>query len=144
MGFNPLKLLKGAAEIVGGALGIDVKGALDTILDNPTPEQRAQLQAFEIQLRELALEELQTEIDAKVGLMTAEIQSEDAYVRRARPTGLYVFYIAIILQTVATIIATFTSFAVPVEAFISITTPLAGYSGWYAWNRSQDKKNRGA
>jgi hypothetical protein len=144
MGINPLKLLEGAAKAVGGALGIDVEGALDAIKNDPSPEVQARLADFDVQMRELALQEMQTEIDAKVDLMVAEIQSEDAYVRRARPTGLYVFYAAIILQTLVTCTSVFfPGMNVPVEAFLSITTPLAGYSGWYAWNRSNDKKNLG-
>lgn len=138
MSFNPLKLLKGAAELVGGALGLDVKGALDAVLDNPTPEQEAKLLEFETRMRELALQELQTEIDAKVALMTAEIGSEDAFVRRARPTGLYISYLVIAGLVTAVIYGV----QIDVGEILSLTGPIMGYSGWYAYNRSQDKKNR--
>jgi hypothetical protein len=139
MGFNPLKLLKAAAKVVGGAVGIDVEGALDAISNDPSPEQQAALQAFEVQMRELALRELETEIDAKVALMTAEIVSEDAFVRRARPTGLYASYLVILGLVVATIAGA----QIDVGEVLALTAPIMGYSGWYAYNRTQDKKNGG-
>ena len=145
MGFKPLQLLKKAAEVVGTAVGIDVVGALDKIINNPTPEQEAALQTFDLRIRELALEELETEIDAKVDLMIAEIQSEDAYVRRARPTGLYMFYVTTAVQVVVVSLVILMEMEIDylglAAAFGSITGPLAGYSSWYAYNRTQDKKN---
>jgi hypothetical protein len=137
MGFNPLKLLKGAAKVIGGAIGIDVEGALEALSDNPDPEVQAALQQYEVQMRELSLKELQTEIDAKVGLMTAEIKSEDAFVRRARPTGLYMSYLVI----AGLVAATIAGVTIDVGEIIALTAPIMGYSGWYSYNRSQDKKN---
>jgi hypothetical protein len=137
MGFNPIKLLKGAAKLVGGAVGIDVEGALDAIMDNPTPEQEAQLQQFEVQMKELALKELETEIDAKVELMVTEIKSEDAFVRRARPTGLYISYL-VMTGLAAALVA---GVDIDATAILTLVGPLMGYSSWYSHNRSSDKKN---
>jgi hypothetical protein len=93
MGFNPLKLLKAAGKVIGGAVGIDIEGAIEALENDPSPDSQAVLAELDVRLKELALEELQTEIDAKVELMVAEIKSEDAFVRRARPTGLYISYL---------------------------------------------------
>ena len=144
MAFKPLKLLQKAAEILGTAVGIDIGAALKKIIDNPTPEQAAALQQYDLQMREFALEELKTEIDAKVDLMKTEIKSEDAYVRRARPTGLYMFYVVTGIQVlVVSIVVLFevqVNYLALSAAFGSITGPLVGYSGWYTYKRSEDKK----
>jgi hypothetical protein len=145
MAFKPLKLLQKAAEILGSAVGIDVGAALKKIIDNPTPEQEAALQQYDLQMRELALKELETEVDAKVGLMVAEIKSEDAFVRRARPFGLYIFYAVTLVQVLVVSLVILMEMEIDylglTAAFGSIVGPLAGYSGWYTYNRTQDKKN---
>lgn len=146
MGFNPLKLLGAAAKTIGRVFGVDL-GAIEEALSsgNLTPEQRAALMEHEVELKRLAMEEMRTEIEAKVDLMKAEIASEDPYVKRARPTGLYVFYGVTIVQVA--VVSAVILFGIKVDylalsaAFGSITGPLAGYSGWYAWNRSKDKEN---
>ena len=137
MGINPLKLLKKAAEVLGGAVGIDIKGALDALDDSPDPQVQAALQQFEVQMKELALEELQTEIDAKVDLMKTEIQSQDAFVRRARPTGLYISYIVSVGLATALILGQ----EVDAAAVLTLIGPLMGFSGWYTYNRTQEKKS---
>ena len=137
MGFNPLKLLKGAARLVGSAVGIDVEGAIRAFEDDPSPEAQAVLAQLDVQLRELALEELQTEINAKVDLMKTEIKSEDAYLRRARPTGLYISY----LVSVGLAGALIAGVEMDAAAVLTLMGPLMGFSGWYTYNRTQDKKN---
>jgi hypothetical protein len=59
------------------------------------------------------------------------------YVKRARPTGLYIFY----LVTVVLVVAIVFKVEVSVPDVLALTGPLAGYGSWYAFNRSQDKKN---
>ena len=134
---NPLKLLKGAAKIIGGALGIDVAGALEAFdSDDLSPELQVQLQQYELSLRQLARDELKDEIDAKVDLMKTEIESGDPFVRRARPTGLYISYLVSLGLAAALI------FGVDLDpaAVLTLIGPLMGFSGWYTYNRTQEKK----
>jgi hypothetical protein len=145
MGINPLKLLKTAASVVGSAVGLDIEAAIDTLQAENDPATQAMLADLDVRLRELSVEELKTEINAKVDLMKTEIQSEDAYVRRARPTGLYIFYgvtlVQIVVVSLVILLEKQIDYLGLTAAFGSITGPLAGYSAWYTHNRSQDKKN---
>ena len=142
MAFDPLKLLKGALKIAADVTGLDTIGDIIGIFDagNMTPEQQTALANHEIQLKELALRELETEIAAKVDLMKTEILSEDAYVRRARPTGLYISYI------VSAGLAAALVFGVEVDAaaILTLIGPLMGFSGWYTYNRTKEKMNGAA
>jgi hypothetical protein len=137
MGFNPLKLLKAAGKVIGGAVGIDIEGAIEALENDPSPDSQAVLAELDVRLKELALEELQTEIDAKVELMVAEIKSEDAFVRRARPTGLYISYL-VMTGLAAALVA---GVDIDATAILTLVGPLMGYSSWYSHNRSSDKKN---
>ena len=134
---NPLKLLKGAAKIIGGALGIDVAGALEAFdSDDLSPELQVQLQQYELSLRQLARDELKDEIDAKVDLMKTEIESGDKFVRRARPTGLYISYLVSLGLAAALI------FQVDIDptAVLVLIGPLMGFSSFYTYSRTQEKK----
>jgi hypothetical protein len=137
MGFNPLNLLKGAAKAIGEIAGVDLSSILGMKEEDLSPEQRALLASHEVALRELAFKELETEINAKVDLMKTEIKSEDPYVRRARPTGLYISYIC----SLALVGAVVAGVDVDPTAILTLLGPLMGFSGWYSYNRSQDKKN---
>lgn len=138
MRLNPLKLLKGAAKLIGSAVGIDVAGAIEALENDPSPQAQAALQQYELQMRELSLVELKTEIDAKVDLMKTEIKSEDAFVRRARPTGLYISYL-VSMGLAGALIA---GVEIDAAAVLTLIGPLMGFSGWYTYNRTQEKKTR--
>lgn len=139
MAFDPLKLLKGALKIAADVTGLDtvtdIIGLFDG--DNLTPEQQNALANHEIRLKELALQELETEISAKIDLMKTEIKSEDAYVRRARPTGLYISYIVSVGLAAALIVGQ----DVDAAAVLTLIGPLMGFSGWYTYNRTKEKMN---
>ena len=130
------KLLGGLAKeipVVGGLVS-DLLMKTDEELAKLPPEQRVN---FELQLKQLSLQEFQTEINAKVDLMKAELAQEDKYVKRARPTGLYIFYVAALTVTVALVAGV----SMDTGAILTILGPLGGYGGWYSFNRSQDKRN---
>ena len=139
MGFNPLNLLKGAARALGDAFGVDVGAILGLDEKDLTPEQRAALANHEVALRELAFRELETEITAKVDLMKTEIKSEDAYVRRARPTGLYISYVCSLGLVTAVVLGV----DIDPGAILTLLGPLMGFSGWYTYNRTKEKVNGG-
>lgn len=136
---NLLALLPGVLKTVGGLLGIGdkVKAVTDALTASEgSPELRAQLEqallVHEKEMRQIDVEELKTFMSEAI----AEIQSEDKYVRRARPTGLYIFYV------VSGAIAIGMLFGVHVDptAILTILGPLAGVGGTYVYQRSQEKK----
>jgi hypothetical protein len=122
------KIIKAAA----GILGVDsVKDVVDAISNNKlTPEQRVAIEAaaqeHEKEMSELALSE--------TNLM---IQSEDKYVKRARPTGLYVAYACSITMTVALITGTH----IDAAAILTLMGPLYGAQGYYMHLRTKEKMN---
>ena len=122
------KIIKAAA----GVLGIDsVKDVVDAISNNKlTPEQRLAIESatatHEKEMTELALSE--------TNLM---LQSEDKYVKRARPTGLYVAYACSIAMTITLIVGTH----VDAAAILTITAPLYGAQGYYMHLRTKEKMN---
>ncbi len=135
---NPLKLLGGAAKILGSVFGVDLS-AIEKALekDDLSPQQRVMLQDHTIRLKELALEEVQTEVNAKLELMKAELEQEDKFVKRARPTGLYVSYLVSLGLAVALIAGA----DIDPAAVLTILGPVMGFSGWYTYQRSQEKLN---
>ncbi len=96
----------GFGEIFKGLFGGDpVKSITDLVGQfHLSPEQKAQIQeaAQELELKreeiEAARDQALTDIQGQN--IRAETQSTDAYVRRARPTFLYVMIVAIACSTV--------------------------------------------
>lgn len=136
-----VSLLPGVLDTLGGITGLDVlKKAADALKGVP-PEKRLELELaimqHERELRSLALAEMQTEIQAKVDLMKAELAQEDKYVSRARPTGLYISYL-VSLGLAAAVIA---GVRIDTAAILTLLGPLMGFSGWYAYNRTREKLN---
>lgn len=133
-----LKIVKAAA----GILGVDsVKDVFDAISNNKlTPEQKLQLelaiQEHQKELRQLDIEELKT-VMSETSLM---IQSDDKFVKRARPTGLYVAYACSIAITIALIAA----IKIDAAAILTVMGPLYGAQGYYIYNRTREKLNGSA
>jgi len=135
-----LDLLPGALKGIGKLLGIGgkVQEVADAISGAP-PEVRAQmaaaLQEHERAMRQLDIDELKTFMSESL----AEIQSPDRYVSRARPTGLYIFYI------VSAAIAVGMLFGVKIDptAVLTILGPLAGVGGTYVYMRTKEKLGNG-
>lgn len=132
-----LKIVKAAA----GILGVDsVKEVFDAIThDKLTPEQRVALEtavmANRKEMRQLDIEELKT-VMSETSLM---IQSDDKYVKRARPTGLYVAYACSIAMTIALIAAV----KIDAAAILTLMGPLYGAQGYYMHLRTKEKMNGG-
>lgn len=132
MGIPLISLIPKIVKTAGKVLGIDSLGDIVDALDKNrmTPEQRIALDA--------AMKEHEKEM---LGLVLSEtnlmIQSDDKYVKRARPTGLYVAYAISIGLSVALI------FGVKVDAaaILTICAPLYGAQGYYMHLRTKEKMN---
>lgn len=136
-----LGLIPKIVKTAGSILGVDsVKDVVDALQNNKlTPEQRVALDAaakeFANEQRQLDLEELRTMMSENLAM----IQSEDKFVKRARPFGLYTFYVC----TVALVVATVFGAKVDPTAILTILAPLAGVGGTYVYRRSTEKLNGG-
>lgn len=92
-----MSFFKDALEAVGNLTGIGtVKDAADIVINaiKKDPDLETKLKELELEYKKLAIKEA----DGVRGLFKAEIASEDPYIRRARPTFLYVGYILIALD----------------------------------------------
>lgn len=133
-----LDLLGPVLKIAGKALGLGgkVQEVVDAIEGAP-PEVRAKLaadlQQHEQALKALSIEEMRVAMSESIAM----VQSEDKFVARARPTGLYIFYV------VSAAIAIGMLFGVKIDptAVLTILGPLAGVGGTYVYNRTREKLN---
>ena len=127
-------ILKVAGKVLG--IGDKVKEVADAIEGAP-PEVRAKiaadLQQHEQALKALSIEEMRVAMSESIAM----VQSSDKYVSRARPTGLYIFYLA------SAAIAVGMLFGVKIDptAVLTILGPLAGVGGTYVYNRTREKLN---
>lgn len=139
MGSPLLSLLPGVLKAVGKILGIGKLDEAASALENAqiSPEKQAELQQALIEqtkaLRTLDIEELRTMMTEAI----AEIQSPDKYVARARPTGLYIFYVC----TAAVVTATILGVKIDPVATLTMLSPLAGVGGLYTYRRTTEKMN---
>lgn len=142
MAFPLIGLLPKLLKTAGSILGVDsVKDVIDTLQNNKlTPEQRVQLELatkeYEKEMRQYDIEELKT-VMSETSLM---IQSDDKFVKRARPTGLYVAYACSIAMTVALI----AHVKVDPTAILTLMGPLYGAQGYYMHLRTKEKMNGGS
>lgn len=92
-----MSLFKNILKTVGSVVGIDsVSDAAKTILGAITgnPEAEAKLREFELKQTKLHIQES----EGIRALWKEEIKSGDAFVRRARPWGLYVGYTLMLID----------------------------------------------
>ena len=135
-----------ALKVVGNFTGIStVKDAAEIVIDaiRKDPDLEKELAKIELEHRKLAIKEA----EGVRSLFKAEIKSEDSYIRRARPTFLYMGYILIaidlgILSLANAISAGFGGPAIPFavlprEFYALFGTAFTGYS----IVRTIDKKN---
>lgn len=133
---NLLKALPGLLQTIGKVVGIDV-GPLVKGLEgqNLSPEKQAELEQavmlHEKDMRSADVEELKVFMSEAL----AEIQSSDKYVSRARPTGLYIFYIASFTVAIGLLLGV----KVDPAAILTVLGPLAGVGGTYVYRRSTEK-----
>lgn len=132
-----LKILPGLLKIVGNVTGLSaVKDAADALGGvNLSPEKQAELEialgSQMVEVRKVEAEELKAILAEHI----EEVKSDDAYVRRARPTGLYVFY----LVSVAVVIGLLLKIDIDPTAILTVIGPLAGVGGYYVGNRTREK-----
>lgn len=130
--------------IIGGGVSSIIKGAAD-VVDRfiQTPEEKTRALK---ELREIEAKETEALLQATSSVIKEEAGSDDPWVRRARPTFLYIMYGVIVFNFVLVPIAHMSS-----QAFFGMTlSPLpipeeiywlfgSGYLG-YAGARSWDKR----
>ena len=128
--------------VTGGITGL-AKGAAD-IIDRfvQTPEEKAQALK---ELREIEERESKTLLEATHGVIKAEASSEDPYVRRARPTFLYLMYAVIAFNFILVPIlhmgielwgkTPFTPLDIPEELYWLFGSGYLGYAGARTWDK---------
>lgn len=133
-----LKLLPTILHTVGKFTGLEaVTKAAEALSGAPplSPEKAAELEvalgAQTVELRKVELEELR----ALLAEQTAEVQSEDRFVSRARPSGLYAFYAV----SVAVAVALLAGVKIDPTAILTVIAPLAGVGGTYVVSRTREK-----
>jgi hypothetical protein len=139
MAFPFLKLLPSVLRTIAKITGLPL-GDAATALEGAkiTPEQQLALQEslerHEQAMKALSIDEMKTAMSESLAM----IASPDKYVSRARPTGLYIFY------GVSGGIAAAMIFGVHIDAtaILTILGPLAGVSGTYVYQRTQEKLGR--
>lgn len=136
-----IDILSGAIKVVGKiipGLGDKAKDVAEAIAGAP-PELRAAMQAelheHEKAMKALSVEELKTVL-SETQLM---VQSDDKYIARARPTGLYIAYLCSVALAAALI------FGVKLDAaaILTLMGPLYGAQGYYMHLRTKEKMNGG-
>ena len=143
MAFPLLKLLPSLLRTIGKITGLPL-GDAATALEGAklTPEQQLALQEslerHEQAMKALSVDEMKTAISESLAM----IQSEDKFVKHARPSMLY----AATAITVALCIAVGVAIlkASPIDlgtigAITSLMVPLWGASGYYVGKRSEEK-----
>ena len=137
-----LDILGGAIKVIGKLLpgvGNKVKDVVDAIEGAP-PEIRAKmaadLQQYQLAQRAFDLDELKAIMSESLAM----VASPDKYVARARPTGLYIFY----LVSAGIAIAMIFGVKVDPTAVLTVLGPLAGVGGTYVYNRTREKLNGNA
>lgn len=136
---NWLSLIPDALKAIGKITGLNIASdAADAITKlTLSPEQQAQLQqalfTHEQAMAQINLDQFKTAMSEAV----AEIQSPDKYVSRARPTGLYIFYIV----SGAIAVGMLLGVKIDPTAVLTILGPLAGVGGTYVYQRTQEKIN---
>jgi len=132
-----LSLLPGALKAIAKVTGLGVaEKAADALAGlQETPELRAALLEHEQKMKALGIEEMKTAMSESLAM----IGSDDKFVKRARPTGLYIFY------AVSAAIAIGMLFGVQIDptAVLTILAPLAGVGGTYVYRRTTEKLNGG-
>lgn len=131
------------SDIIGGSIGSVVEkigGVADRFIQ--TKDEKA---AFEKELTRIATEERIKTMEITHSVIREEAASSDNYVRRARPTFLYIIYVILIFNYIAIPIIAM-SFGKTDMKPLELPEPLfwlfgSGYLG-YAGARSWDKRSK--
>lgn len=143
--------MPGFGEIFKGLLGGDPVQSIGDLIDqfHLSPDQKAQLQqaTAELQLKRQEIETARDQALAEIQgqNIRTETSSSDAFVRRARPTFLYVMITAIGFSTVVFPILNLATghglaiLQIP-EAYLQLFgVAFLGYVGARTWEKSQGK-----
>jgi len=142
------KILSGGLDTVVSTAG----KVLDNLFTSDDEKQKNKIAMMEITLaaaqaeKQLALETEKAYMEDMKDLrkmITVELQSEDAYVRRNRPTFNYIFYVIIIFNYIflpAYQLVTGQTLE-PIVLPVALWAVFGTGFGLYGYYRSQDKKN---
>ena len=137
------------AQIFKGLVGGDPLKSIGDLIEqfHLSPEQKAQMQqaAQELEVKREEIEAARDEALAEIQSrnITAETTSEDAYVRRARPTFLYVMILgvafSIIIFPILNLIANKGLVMVPIpDAYLQLFgISFLGYTGARTWEKTR-------
>src|SRR5256885_16807806 len=134
---NILGILPGLLKVIGDVTGIKILGDASNALaaTQLTPEQQAAVEKatrdYQAQMAQIGLDTFKTAMSEAL----AEIQSTDRYTSRARPTGLYIFY----LCSGAIVGAMLLGLKIDPTAILTVIGPLAGVGGTYVYQRTREK-----
>jgi hypothetical protein len=136
--------LKVGSRLLGGDTGQKMDEVAVALEDNmqKDPEFRKQMLSQELEIKKVYAADF---ADARE-LIKESLKSEDAYVRRARPTFMYLFYAIIlfnfaifpILAAAIPAVELFVYPALPSELYWLFGSAFLGYTGF----RSYDKRNK--
>lgn len=132
-----LALLPAALKTIAKITGLDIVGKAGDVLASTqlSPEKQAELQqamlAHEAQMKALGIEEMKAAMSESMVMLG----SDDKYVKRARPTGLYIFYAI----TAAIAVGMLLGVEIDPTAVLTILAPLAGVGGTYVYRRTTEK-----
>ena len=141
MAFPLLGLLPGILRALAKAVKLPILGEAADALSNTTltPEQTAAaqeaLQRHQEAMKALSVDELKAVVQAAMAENVAMVQSEDKFVKRARPFGLYAFYGI----TAAVALAQVFGQHIDAVAIMATLGPLGGAAGTYIYRRSSEK-----
>ena len=134
--------------ILGGTVGKilgQVRGVIDDFHHSSEEKDETMLKVEAILTERLSEAEqtLRTEINAKSAIMVAEMQQEDKFTKRARPSIIYSGLILVFLDMGSRVISFFVSADVPLlSSFIdpSFMYTWGAVAGVYAIGRSAEKR----
>lgn len=142
MAFPFLKLLPGVLRQVAKILKLPkLEEAAQDLAEAPlTAEQQAELEAallrHEQAMKALSVEEMRAALSEGIAM----VQSDDAFVKRARPFGLYAFY----TLTAAVAVAQIAGVSIDAAAIMATLGPLGGVAGTYTYRRTSEKLGNGS
>lgn len=143
--------MPGFADIFKGLLGGDPVKSISDLIDqfHLSPDQKAQLQqaAAELQLKRQEIESARDEALAQIQgqNIRTETSSSDAFVRRARPTFLYVMIAAVGFSLIvcplvnAVMHRGLTPLAIPDSYLQLFGVAFLGYTGARTWEKTKGK-----
>ncbi len=124
-------------ELISGGISAITGGIRDVVSQfKLAPEDQLK---FEAQLRDIERSETEATIKAAESVLVAEAQSQDGYVRRARPTFLYLVYLLLLYNYVARPVMGQPPVELPEELIFLFGAGILGYQGARSWEKVRGK-----